>query len=1118
MYGTWNGSLCDVVLLIVDVGDTGRREQTISPSVCPSVVQTRLRSAPQISISEIRPRFVVRWHFASPVAAYFFQIQNQSTTALARSLGHGVTIHDSRTRHSFLSTGKVSSPESPIGSSLRGSNCLAEGAPPKPKPKPFHFPPIPIPLQFQVNNKDKVSRFPLRYSVPYLARDRFRCCMVRWGVLLRRSSNNQGPNGRIRSSLSSIPSTTTTTTTLERRRRIAASTTNRNFYWNSCSTGSLGNPRAAATVEIRSATSLSSSSWMSSGVVSPFSSFASIILSSVGRTTRPLFLPSSLMRCPLTTTTTITTATRMMTNNTTGSRRFGHPRQCRSIHSTGMVGKDNGYSNTRNNNTNNNYGSNYNSYDDKNNNKSYKNNNNRTESTAPSFSSSYSSSPRRQQQQRPSSRVHSNRRPQRHSNGMSSSFSPPGVSSSSSSRPYGPRRHQQHQQSSVPQSASAISRGGSPAAFRAPNAKHRVLRARFVAGRTPNAAAAAAADRGQNNRGNSSAPPRDKQRWKDVEGSRYQRRQQQQNEYQNQTSPTTTTMPVPDNSYGRIRYPRRDGGIRLSSQRRDDEENSFEKRNPSNTTNFRSRSVGGYRNNGKPRRSHNPQEQEPASFIPLNTKRQKQLPSDAPKQEHQPSWFPPDKIEAYVACHPGLESVLCQELQSLGLGHRKKGFGAKLTSPSVQDLLRCHLYLGAASHVFLHCGEPFGARGLGELERKVANMPWSKILMTTPAGAVPRFHFKVSSSKSRLLHSTAIRDHVLVGIYKSLGYPDPEMEKNANNNQQRTVGDSVGNDNNEHDEDEDSDNAIRLTVQFYRDKAQISIDTSMTPIHRRSYRLETAKAPLREDLAFAFLYGAGWKPTYRSSTHIPVEATPKQKASTYTSFVDPFCGSGTIAIEAAAMAHGLPPGRLRAAPLKGTALYNPQEWKNLVETAMEASKSNVDASLKQIRASDRDKGAVQATRSNAERAGVLNLVETEHCAFTAHPWLEQPPNINGKLLIGSNLPFGRRLSAGVSSKNYLKHPLLPLYQSLANRLKSLQAAHSSFGALLLTDDRELLRLGGFQYPFRTTLSTKHGGIAVCGMFMDATSEDDSDPISSKRDAGNVLQHSDSTIPDFADVS
>lgn len=563
-------------------------------------------------------------------------------------------------------------------------------------------------------------------------------------------------------------------------------------------------------------------------------------------------------------------------------------------------------------------------------------------------------------------------------------------------------------------------------------------------------------DRRQSPTNHSGLIRRDKGRWKDVEGSRYFRRNSAPSKdgpEQDQHKQSTNVQ----NSEGERsnRVARGENGQRhieneLSHRRvrNDRDRDQHQREHQVNSSNTQTSS---YLTQDAKRRQFAAELSQNG-----NDERSKKQRREVVQVKRS---YPPDQIDAYVACHPGLEMFLCQELEALGIAHKVKGYGATLLSPSIDDLRHCHLYLGTASNVFLRCGEPFSARALGELGRKVEIMPWRRIL-GVKTDAIPRFHIKVTSAKSRLLHSTAIRDRVLVGIYKSLGHQDFEDQKLANNAAA------------------DCDQSIRLTVQFFRDNAQISIDTSATPIHQRGYRLETAKAPLREDLAFAFLYGAGWMPAYTLSCN--EESKPDTTA--YTSFLDPFCGSGTLAIEAAAMAAGLPPGRLRRAPMKGTSLYDPIKWENLVANALQKS-ATIDASKILIRASDRDKGAVRSTKSNAERAGVLSLITAEDCAFTANSWLDEPSNAPKNMLLAANLPFGRRISAPSKHKNYLKHPLLPLYQSLANHVNALSDSGCQFGTVLLTDDCELLRIGGFRDKFDATLSTKHGGIPVSGMFM-----------------------------------
>jgi putative N6-adenine-specific DNA methylase len=448
--------------------------------------------------------------------------------------------------------------------------------------------------------------------------------------------------------------------------------------------------------------------------------------------------------------------------------------------------------------------------------------------------------------------------------------------------------------------------------------------------------------------------------------------------------------------------------------------------------------------------------------------------------------FPPETLTAFVACQPGLEDILEQELTALGIANftmKRRSCGALLRAPTLDELLLCHLYLGTATNVFLRIGDPIRARALGEMRRRVGIMPWKRILdipenngmdNTEFRQKLPQFKVKVISAKSRLMHKTAIRDHVLEGIYTCLGVEDAK----AHVKEQFAADDETG-----QEMTPIGDDGIRLTVQLFHDKAQISIDTSATPIHQRGYRLETAKAPLREDLAYAILYSAGWRPTFTVGM---VEEDPNSKykvmrrPNKFNSFLDSFCGSGTIAIEAASMIHGLPPGRLRPAPFLGTRLHDGAKWHGLISRALKKAKTlQPDPSSIHIKASDRDEGAVQATRGNAERAGVLGFIETTVCAFKSHPWLEKPSEVPGKLLWASNLPFGRRTTTKKSRREF-EHPLLPLYQSLKAQVDEIDASGCEVSSIFLTDDRIVSKQGGMD-AYDAALITKHGGIPVSGM-------------------------------------
>jgi 23S rRNA G2445 N2-methylase RlmL len=141
--------------------------------------------------------------------------------------------------------------------------------------------------------------------------------------------------------------------------------------------------------------------------------------------------------------------------------------------------------------------------------------------------------------------------------------------------------------------------------------------------------------------------------------------------------------------------------------------------------------------------------------------------------------------------------------------------------------------------------------------------------------------------------------------------------------------------------------------------------------------------------------------------------------------------------------------------------------------------AKVDTSDFQIAASDRDKGALEIAKSNAQRAGVLSMIDVRHCAFSGHSWLEDPDNAPDRLLLAANLPFGRRVSP-LGSKSRDKQ-FLPLHQTLATRLMNLNEAGRQFSAILLTDDPALVRRGGYKSDMFIKLRTNHGGINVSAM-------------------------------------
>jgi putative N6-adenine-specific DNA methylase len=124
-----------------------------------------------------------------------------------------------------------------------------------------------------------------------------------------------------------------------------------------------------------------------------------------------------------------------------------------------------------------------------------------------------------------------------------------------------------------------------------------------------------------------------------------------------------------------------------------------------------------------------------------------------------------------------------------------------------------------------------------------------------------------------------------------------------------------------------------------------------------------------------------------------------------------------------------------------------------------------------ILGSDRDDGAVHAAASNAERAGVGNLIDIQRAALACNPWLDNPSTAPDSSLVITNPPFGKRIK-GKRSEN----PLLPLYQTFGSRIVQLGENAS---VTVLTCDVNLARRMGLS--MKVIFSTHHGGIEVAAM-------------------------------------
>ncbi|MCP5125709.1 MAG: bifunctional 23S rRNA (guanine(2069)-N(7))-methyltransferase RlmK/23S rRNA (guanine(2445)-N(2))-methyltransferase RlmL [Gammaproteobacteria bacterium] len=237
---------------------------------------------------------------------------------------------------------------------------------------------------------------------------------------------------------------------------------------------------------------------------------------------------------------------------------------------------------------------------------------------------------------------------------------------------------------------------------------------------------------------------------------------------------------------------------------------------------------------------------------------------------------------------------------------------------------------------------------------------------------------------------------------------------------------------------------LRIHVQLRNGQAMVSLDLSGDSLHRRGYREATVTAPLKETLAAALLLKAGWPDI----------------AMAGGSLVDPLCGSGTLAIEAAWIAGDRAPGLLREHwGFSGWLGHIPALWNRLLTEAQE--RSTVGRSrIPLILASDHDPKAVRATLMNAGRAGVAEYLRVERRELTD---IEPPSGPLGLLI--ANAPYGERLGE--------HDELTMLYAQLGDRLKT---RFTGWQAAVLTGNPELGKRMGLRAE---KIHTFHNGPLEC---------------------------------------
>ncbi len=200
---------------------------------------------------------------------------------------------------------------------------------------------------------------------------------------------------------------------------------------------------------------------------------------------------------------------------------------------------------------------------------------------------------------------------------------------------------------------------------------------------------------------------------------------------------------------------------------------------------------------------------------------------------------------------------------------------------------------------------------------------------------------------------------------------------------------------------------IRVHVRMNRNRADISLDLSGESLHRRGYRLDTGKAPLKENLAAALLIRAGW---------------PKI-AKEGGALVDPLCGSGTLLLEGALMAADIAPGLLRLNyGFHNWSGHVPRHWRELLEEARERRAAGLAAMKNRFIGYEGDVRIVRQAMENLKRAGLEQRIHIETRELAD---VEPMRSLTG--LVMTNPPYGERLGEESS--------LVFLYQHLGENFR-----------------------------------------------------------------------------------
>ncbi|QSX07510.1 class I SAM-dependent RNA methyltransferase [Alkalibacter rhizosphaerae] len=327
------------------------------------------------------------------------------------------------------------------------------------------------------------------------------------------------------------------------------------------------------------------------------------------------------------------------------------------------------------------------------------------------------------------------------------------------------------------------------------------------------------------------------------------------------------------------------------------------------------------------------------------------------------------KFQIAAACTFGLEGILKKELFRMGYQDAKADNGKVYFTGTQADVARANVGLRTADRVLLVVGT-FEAVTFDELFEKTKALPWEEWIGKKDAFPVA----KATSVKSALFSKSDCQRIVKKAVVDRL--------------QSKYRIDWF----------DETENMVPIHVHILKDQVTLFLDTSGSGLNKRGYRAKGNEAPLKETLAAAMVLLSGWR------KDIPL--------------LDPFCGSGTILIEAALLAMEDKPGRHRT--------FVSETWNESFRSAFQVEKNYTPEQVEGVKITgwDIDEASLAIARENARLAGVDHLIRFEKRDA------RQLGTLQGKGTIIMNPPYGERLMG--------KREVEELYRDVGKAYKKLK--------------------------------------------------------------------------------